>query len=182
MNTKPFEASVQGDKDQRGEGPHSADDAPSTARALAKDTADAAASLGAEMKQAAQATSKAIGKQVATFAREVGHELGATAEKQRVRGADAITAFSRAMKAAAGELQEQSPAVAKHARHAARSIEGLSHSIRDRSATELMQSATDAARLQPALFFAGAIAAGFTLSRFLKSSATHSDRKEQADD
>jgi len=134
------------------------------------------------MKQAAQATSKAIGKQVASFAREVGHELGATAEKQRARGADAITAFSRAMKAAAGELQEQSPAVAKHARHAARSIEGLSHSIRDRSATELIHSATDAARSQPALFFAGAIAAGFTLSRFLKSSATHSDRKEHADD
>ena len=45
-----------------------------------------------------------------------------------------------------------------------------------------MHSATDAARSQPVLFFAGAIAAGFTLSRFFKSSATHSDRKEHGDD
>jgi hypothetical protein len=134
------------------------------------------------MKQVAQATSKVISAQVATFAREVGHELGATAEKQRAHGADAIQAFSRAMKAAAGELQEQSPAVAKHARHAARSIEGLSHNIRDRSATELIHSVTDAARSQPVLFFVGAIAAGFTLSRFLKSSASHEHSAKEHDD
>lgn len=184
MNSKSHEASDQGDGDQRRDDPHPGDDVPGTAQALAKGTGDAAASLGAEMKQAAQATSKAIGKQVETFAREVGHELGATVEKQRARGADAMNAFSRAMTAAAAELKEQSPAAAGYARDAAQSIKGFSHSIRDRSATELMHSATDAARTRPMLFFAGAIAAGFTFSRFLKSSATHehSDRKEHADD
>jgi hypothetical protein len=143
------------------------------------------------MKKAAQATSKVIRKQAATLAREVGHEIRATADAQRARGADAIEAFSRAILAAADELKQQVPGTARYAREAADSIEGLSRSIRERSASALVHSASDVARTQPMLFFAGAIATGFTLSRFLKSSADHEhadneaeqeEAKEHADD
>jgi hypothetical protein len=177
MNTRPIEASDQEDDRQ-------SSNAQDTAPSIAENSTEAAASLGAEMKKAAQATSKAIRKQAANFAREVGHELGATAEEQRARGAEAIKAFSRAMTAAAAELAEQSPAAARYARDAAHTIDDLSRSIRDRSATALMHSATEVARSQPMLFFAGAIAAGFSLSRFLKSSAAHEHRgrKEHADE
>jgi hypothetical protein len=79
--------------------------------------------------------------------------------------------FARAISCAAGELEDQSPTVARYVRDAASQVDSLSSNIRGRSVTELMQAATDLARSQPAVFFAGAMAAGFALSRFLKSSA-----------
>jgi hypothetical protein len=64
--------------------------------------------------------------------------------------------------------------VARYVRDAAKQVDSLSSNIRGRSVTELMQAATDLAHSQPAVFFAGAMAAGFALSRFLKSSAAAS--------
>jgi len=171
MNTRP-----RGTSDQEiGSPPNNAQDTAqgSVEPSSAGDLPEAAASLGAEMKAAAQATSKVIRKQAATLAREVGHELRATADAQRARGADAVEALSRAILAAAGELKQQVPGTARYAREAAHSIESLSRNIRKRSASALVHSASDVARTQPMLFFAGAIATGFTLSRFLKSSAEH---------
>jgi hypothetical protein len=76
---------------------------------------------------------------------------------------------------AAAELAQQSPTVARYVRDAAKQVDGLSNNIRGRSVSELMHAATDLARSQPALFFAGALAAGFALSRFLKSSAPEAE-------
>jgi hypothetical protein len=60
--------------------------------------------------------------------------------------------------------------VARHIREAAKSVEGLSNNLRNRSVDELMHAASDLARSRPGVFIAGAVAAGFALSRFLKSS------------
>src|SRR5690348_3986828 len=121
----PGQVKSRGHRDDRSRGGGGAEDAD------AESPADASASLGAELKQAAQATSKAVRKHAATFAREVGHELGETADRQQARGAEVIQAFSRAMTAAAGELREQSPMASRYARDAAQSIESLSRSIKD---------------------------------------------------
>ena len=63
--------------------------------------------------------------------------------------------------------------MAQYVREAAGKIDGLSGIIRNRNVNELLQAASDLARSQPVLFFGGAIAAGFALSRFLKSSANN---------
>jgi hypothetical protein len=131
----------------------------------------AAASLTADVKDAAQSLRRAASGQATEFASDVGHELKQTAEQQKTRGVDALKGFAHAIETAAGELEGQSPGVARHIREAAKNVEGLSNNLRNRSVDELMHAASDLARSQPGVFIAGAVAAGFALSRFLKSSA-----------
>ena len=147
------------------------EDAAQVARDLAAEAKNATASLSSDLQQTAKATTRAVKEQAAEFAADVGHEFSAIADEQKVRGVEAMQGFARAITSAATELEGQSPAVAGYVRDAAKQLDGFSNNIRGRSVTELMQSATDLARSQPAVFFAGAMAAGFALSRFLKSSA-----------
>jgi hypothetical protein len=130
----------------------------------------AATSLKDDAKQAAQAAARAVKEQSSQFASDVAHELGKTADAQKDRGVEAINGFVRAINAAAGDLEQQSPLIAQYVRDTASKVETLSQNISNRNASELMKAATDLARSQPVLFFGGAIAAGFVLSRFLKSS------------
>jgi hypothetical protein len=132
----------------------------------------AAASLSADAKEAAKTASRAVQEQASQFAADVGHELKKTAEDQKMRGVEAIQCFARAIGSAAGELDSQSPRIAQSVRDAAQKVDGLSHNISGRNVDELMNAATELARSQPMLFIGGAIAAGFALSRFLKSSAS----------
>jgi hypothetical protein len=131
----------------------------------------AAASLSADAKDAAKTATRAVQEQASQFAADVGHELKKTAEDQKARGVEAIQCFARAIGSAAGELDSQSPRIAQSVRDAAQKVDGLSHNISGRNVDELMNAATELARSQPMLFIGGAIAAGFALSRFLKSSA-----------
>ncbi|MFL5047840.1 MAG: hypothetical protein ACJ8EA_23660 [Xanthobacteraceae bacterium] len=155
--------------------PSVSDDPAEAARALGREASSAAASLTSDLQQTAKAAARAAQAQASTFAADVGHEVSKAAEEQKARGAEAMQGFARAISSAAGELQDQSPMVARYVRDAAKQVDSLSSNIRGRSVTELMHAATDLARLQPAVFFAGAMAAGFALSRFLKSSAAGND-------
>ncbi len=129
------------------------------------------ASLGAGLRDTAQTATDAIRQQAAQFAGDVGHELSRTGEAQKARGVEAIRGFARAIDSAAEELKPQSPVVARTVHEAARSVEGLSDNLSNRNVSELIESATQLARSQPALFIGGSVAAGFALARFLKSSA-----------
>jgi hypothetical protein len=67
-------------------------------------------------------------------------------------------------------------------RDAAEKVEGLSGNISSRDVTQLLKATSDLARAQPLLFLGGAVAAGFALSRFLKSSARNeSPQSSQSD-
>ena len=136
----------------------------------ASEAKNVAASLSKDLKEAAKTASRAVKDQASEFATSVGHELSKTAEDQKARGVDAIQCFARAITCAAAELEGQSPRVAQSVRDAAKKVEGLSENISNRNVDELMKAATELARSQPMLFIGGAVAAGFALSRFLKSS------------
>ena len=136
----------------------------------ASEAKNVAASLSKDLKEAAKTASRAVKDQASEFATSVGHELSKTAEDQKARGVDAIQGFARAITCAAAELEGQSPRVAQSVRDAAKKVEGLSENISGRNVDELMKAATELARSQPMLFIGGAVAAGFALSRFLKSS------------
>jgi hypothetical protein len=145
-----------------------------TALDAASDARRASAELASDLKQAAQSAQRAAKEQASEFAGDVGHELSRSAEEQKVRGAEAIQGFARAMNSAAGELAGQSPMVSRYVRDAAQQVEALSGNLRSKSVPDLMHAASDLARAQPLLFIAGAVASGFALSRFLKSSASRS--------
>jgi hypothetical protein len=139
---------------------------------------EAASSVSSDVKEAARTASRAVKEQASQLASDVGHELSNTAEQQKIRGVEAIQGFARAVIAAASELDRQSPQIAQYVREAARGVESLSNNISRRDINELMKAASDLARSQPLLFLGGAVAAGFALSRFLRSSAK-TDEPEQ---
>jgi F0F1-type ATP synthase membrane subunit b/b' len=96
------------------------------------------------------------------------------AEEGKDNGAEQGLGLSRAIRHAADDLEDSSPDLARHVRAAAGSLQGISEALRDRSAGQLIQDATDFARRQPTIFFAAAALAGFALVRFARSSASNS--------
>ncbi len=146
-------------------------------KAVRAEAGTAADSLATDMKEAAKTATRAVTEQASEFVAEVGHELSKTAEDQKLHGVEAIQRFARVINTAATELEGQSPRVAQYVRDAAGKIEGFSGNIGKRNVNELLQVASDLARSQPALFFGGAVAAGFALSRFLKSSAKNASQQ-----
>ena len=130
-------------------------------------------SLGSGLKETAQSATDALRQQASELAQDVGHELNKTGEDQKMRGADAIRHVARAIDSAASELESQSPTVARTVHETARQVQGLSDNLSGRSVNELIQSATELARAQPALFIGGSVVAGFALARFLMSGSPH---------
>lgn len=129
------------------------------------------ASLGDGVRQTAKTAGSAIRQQATQFAQQVGDGLIESGESQKARGVDAIRRFAKAIDSAASELESQSPMLAGPVHEAARRVEGLSDNLSNRKVGELMDSAAELARAQPALFIGGSVAAGFALARFLKSSS-----------
>jgi hypothetical protein len=93
------------------------------------------------------------------------------AEQQKSAGADQVGGVAHAMEAAADQLQGQMPVAAQYIEEVAGRLNTMASVIRERSIDDMLGKVADFAREKPTLFFAGAIAAGFALSRFAKSSA-----------
>ena len=129
------------------------------------------ASLASGVKQTAQTAADALGQQATQFAQDVGFELSKAGEDQKARGVDAMRKVARAIDSAASELESQSPTVARMVHETARQVDGLSDNLSSRSVNELVQTAAQLARAQPALFIGGSVMAGFALARFLRSSS-----------
>jgi hypothetical protein len=122
-------------------------------------------------RKAAGSTIKAVAAQASQLASNITEEMSSTADEQKARGAEAIKGIAGALGKAASEFDAPAPMVADYMKTAAGQIEDLSARLKDKSIPELLTSAQNMARNQPALFFAGAVAAGFAVSRLLKSSA-----------
>jgi hypothetical protein len=100
-------------------------------------------------------------------AKETGKSL---LESQKRAAADSLEGWAHALRRTAEQLQQDDSSVASIARSAADSLAEFSGSLRSRDVTSLMTQAQDFARRRPALFLGGAVAGGFLLARFLKSS------------
>src|SRR5512144_2002033 len=92
-------------------------------------------------------------------------------ERQKTMGAEQIGGVAGAVRGAARELERDMPGIARTVRNAATRLDNASASLRDGSPEEVLAAIGRFAREQPAVFFGGAVLAGFALSRFLKSSA-----------
>ena len=101
----------------------------------------------------------------------VTEQLSETAEAGVDRGADALGSLVRAMHAAGNEVNVDSPGLARSIDEAASHVEAFAETIRGRSLSELASSAAELAKRNPTVFLAGAIVAGFAVSRFVRSSA-----------
>jgi uncharacterized phage infection (PIP) family protein YhgE len=120
--------------------------------------------------QAAPAVEQ-VQRQAGQAAEAIGAQGRNTAEQQKNAGADQVGGVAHAMHAAADDLQDKLPTAAEYIDDMAARLGGVASALRERSVDEVIGNVTDFARAQPMAFFAGAVATGFALSRFARSSA-----------
>ena len=101
------------------------------------------------------------------------------ASQQKDAGAEQVGHFARAMHGAASALESEMPQFADYVHDAGQKLESLAADLRNGSVDELMDKFGQYAKNQPALLFGGAVVAGFALTRFLKSSASHAPNTAQ---
>jgi hypothetical protein len=107
------------------------------------------------------------GEELADLAKE---RAAGFAEEQRALAAKQVGAVAGAVEKTAEELAGSSPDLAQYARSAATKARDLASALENRSVRDLIGTAESYARREPAIFFGAAVAAGFALARFLKSS------------
>ncbi len=112
-------------------------------------------------------------KKPTATAEEVRSQARAFVDQQKATGAEQISDVADTMKSAANDLQGKMPLAADYVEDVAERLDAVASTLRERSVDEMVGKVRDFARKQPAVFFAGAVATGFALSRFLKSSASN---------
>jgi hypothetical protein len=92
--------------------------------------------------------------------------------EQKRAAAGQIEGFAKALRKTVEELnaQDRQPA-ARYVDQAADGLDRLSHSLRNQDIDALKTQVQDFARRKPGAFLGGAVAAGFLMARFLKSSS-----------
>jgi flagellar hook-basal body complex protein FliE len=116
-------------------------------------------------------------QQAGSGAKDAAYALASDANKkatgllnqQFATGADFAGNIAEAVNAAADSLEQKSPQLAKFVRGAAETVEEFSKDIRGQTVQELVKTASDFTRKQPALVFGLASLAGFAVFRVLKS-------------
>jgi uncharacterized phage infection (PIP) family protein YhgE len=91
------------------------------------------------------------------------------ASQQKDAGADRLGDVAGAVHGAARSLEAGMPQMASYVHDAAVRLEDAAKTLRTRNVDDLMDDINRFARSQPALFFGGAMLAGFALTRFLRS-------------
>ena len=140
---------------------------------------DAVTDLGAGLRETAKSATEAVRRQAEQLVSDVGHEIGKTGERQKQQGVESLRQFAKVIDNAANDLENQSPMVAHAVHEAARRVDDFSDNLANRQVDELVDSVARLARAQPALFAFGAVAAGFVLARFLKSSGRGGNGADQ---
>ena len=119
---------------------------------------------------------------IAEAAESAKAEARRIANQQKEAGADRLGEVAGAVHGAARTLEAGMPQMASYVHGAAVQLEDAAQTLRHRSVDELIDGIGSFARAQPAVFFGGAMLAGFALTRFLKSSGhIAGDRLRQTD-
>jgi hypothetical protein len=160
-------------------GPWRGERAGPAAREAGRAGTDALRSTAADMRQQAAG--------VAEHAKEQGK---ATLARQKDTAADEVESVAGALHESALRLSESggdsavAPKIGRYVSYAAQQLEGFGRQLRGKDLDTLIDDAARLGRRSPATLFAGSLAVGFLLSRFLKASsarAPHEYRGAQQD-
>ena len=139
-----------------------------TAGGMADLKQSAGEALSGASDVAEQAVEKA--KQVAAeSASTVTHQVKDLLDRQVGSGADLVGHLASSAKRAADDLDQNAPQVAGLVRNFANRMDSYSDQLRGQSADQLMRSASEFTRRQPALVFGLTALAGFLAFRGLKN-------------
>jgi len=112
---------------------------------------------------------------------DMGRLAEALADEQKSKVSATGHGIAGAFRQAAGTLEEgYLSTAAGYANHAADRIDAWSSGLRRQSLNDMVNEVESFARREPAIFVAGAVAAGFLLGRFLSASAENKARAEKA--
>jgi hypothetical protein len=136
---------------------------------LLKTAGDAASDAAALLSDAAQAAGRHAKDAASDLAAEANQNVQGLLNTQLAAGADIAGHLAGAVRVAANSLRSDSPQLAGIIGTAAGTIEDFSQTVRGKSAEELLRSASDFTRRQPAAAFGAAALAGFFLFRVLKA-------------
>lgn len=104
---------------------------------------------------------------------QVRHQTGELVEGKKNAVADQVGSIANALRKTAGQLDDQTGSLAQYANSFAGSLDDMAGALHSKDINTLFNQAQDFARRQPAIVLGGAVAAGFLLARFLKSSDKH---------
>lgn len=131
---------------------------------MKEQAADAAREVGAQ----AAAASAAAQRQVGRLGEQMRDAAESLIDEQKERMAMAVQGVADMLRRTADTLERENKATAAHyAGRVAAQIDRFSATVRERELGEMVASTEDFARRQPALFIAGAVAAGFVIGRLL---------------
>jgi hypothetical protein len=125
--------------------------------------ADVAQQAGSQAKQAAS-----------SLASEASHKAKGFANMQVTAGADLVGHVAESARRAADSLDQNAPQLAGLVRGAADHAEDFSRDLHDQTVEDLVRTASDFTRRQPALVFGLAALAGFLAFRVFKSTPPRS--------
>jgi hypothetical protein len=132
----------------------------------ARSVADAAKAGYEELREEV----KQGGEEVLSGAKQKAYE---TAETQQQLIGENLEAVAIALKASVDSLRDQGQdRMADYWRVASDGVDSLAKRLKDKPLPEMWMEAERYVREQPGFAFGGAVAAGFLLSRFLKSSSS----------
>jgi len=136
----------------------------STLDAIKGQATDAARDARAQ----AAAAGTAAQRQVARLGDQMRDAAESLVEEQKERMAAAVQGVADMLRRTADTLERENNATAAHyAGRVAAQIDRFSTAVREREIGEMVATTEDFARRQPALFIAGAVAAGFVIGRLL---------------
>jgi hypothetical protein len=136
-------------------------DTPSAASNLAGQAADLAGQAAEKVKEAASATAETVTS-----------EIKQLLDRQVEGGAQTLGSIASSARRVADDLDRDSPQVAGVVRAFAGRVDGYARDLHDQSFDQLLKSASDFSRQQPALVFGLAAVAGFFALRVLKSGSS----------
>jgi hypothetical protein len=133
---------------------------------------DLAQSTADQARAAKRETTEEVTRDARKMAHQVKEQASSTAVRQKDAAAQQMGGWAQALRAASDDLRNRRQEIAAgYVGQAADGLERASGTMRTRDVDDLIGTVEDFARRQPVAFLGGAVAAGFGLARFMRSSA-----------
>jgi hypothetical protein len=116
-----------------------------------------------------------------TGASSVKRQVTEVLDKQVASGADVISRVASSTRRTADDLEREVPQLAGVIRSVADTVDTYADDLKDKSMEDIVRSASDFTRRQPAAVFGFAAITGFLLFRALKSASEHSRMSDMGD-
>ena len=139
------------------------------AQGQGKNVGGTAGDAMSKVSDAAQQAAETAKHTAADAASKMTSQVKDLLDRQVGTGADMVGHLAHSVKRAAEDLDENAPQIAGLVRLLADRVDGYADDLRDQSVDQLLRTATDFTRRQPALVFGMAALAGFFLFRAVKA-------------